>query len=78
MGWKLGALGAVVGAVIAVLLLPMKTTAIKIDGSVNAAQHIDTYVWVISLGIIVLIVVAFLAVVVWVVRRIIRQYKASL
>ena len=56
MGWQLGALGAVVGAVIAALLLPMKTTAIKIDGPVNSAQHIDTYVWMISLGIIVLIV----------------------
>jgi hypothetical protein len=77
MGWQLGALGAVVGAVIAVGLLPMKTTAIKIDGPVNAAQYIDTYVWAISLGIIVLVVVAFSAAIVWVVRRIIRLYKST-
>jgi hypothetical protein len=78
MRWQLGALVAVVGALVAVLLLPMKTTAIKIDAPVNSAQHIDTYVWVISLAIIALVVVTFLAVVIWVVRRIIRRYKAAL
>ena len=71
-------LGILIAALIAIGLMPIHTSAVRIDPPPGqSTQQIDTLAAFGSLGIIALIVIAVLAALIWVLRRIVRRYKGS-
>jgi hypothetical protein len=73
MWWELGALCAVIIAIIVVGSRPMTVTVTKIDATGPSAQRIDTMANVVASGVIALVVIAILAFLVWLIRNIVRR-----
>jgi hypothetical protein len=73
MWWELGALGAVVGAVLVVGSRPMTITVPKIDTIGPSAHDIDSIASAVAVCVIAIIVLGILILIAWLVRNIIRR-----
>jgi hypothetical protein len=78
MWLQFATLGSLIAVLFAIGLMPIHTSAVRIDPPPGqSTQQIGTLAAFVSLGIIALIVIAILAALIWVVRRIVRRYKES-
>jgi hypothetical protein len=73
MWWELGALGAIIGAVVVVGSRPMTITVPKIDATGPSAGRIDALASAVAFGVTAIVILAILAFIVWLVRNFVRR-----